>query len=135
MILFVSLLFYVLHKYFICAHFINSIYIVVRTVKIVLRLFQYHHFRRKGILYFVERNVWNDSVIHDLEKKGKQFLLEKQIGKVWRIFFPLSFFFFFFYTRFCFREKLKVLGLFEGLFYEKCIQILIDFVRGIYSGE
>lgn len=44
------------------------------------------------------------------------------------IFFPL----FFFYTSFCFREKLKVLGLFEGLFYKKCIQVLMDFVRDIY---
>lgn len=42
------------------------------------------------------------------------------------------FFLLFFYTRFCFREKLKVLGLFGGLFYEKCIQVLMDFVRDIY---
>lgn len=104
-------------------------------MKIVLRLFQYHHFRRKGILYFVERNVWNDSVIHDLEKKREAISLGKTNRKGMKDIFSPSLFFFFFYTRFCFREKLKVLGLFEGLFYEKCIQILIDFVRGIYSGE
>lgn len=48
--------------------------------------------------------------------------------------FSPSFFFFLFYTRFCFREKLKVLGLFEGLFIrEMYIQdFLMDFVRDIY---
>lgn len=107
MILFVSLLFYVLHKYFICAHFINSIYIVVRTVKIVLRLFQYHHFRRKGILYFVERNVWNDSVIHDLEKKREAISLGKTNRKGMKDIFSPLFFFFLFLHAFLFSRKIE----------------------------
>lgn len=45
----------------------------------------------------------------------------------------MDIFFLFFFTRVSvFREKLKVLGLFGGLFYEKCIQVLMDFVRDIY---